>query len=290
MKSAPFAYHAPTTTEEALALKTDLGGDARILAGGQSLMPLMHFRLATPSALIDINRLDDLANIGRSNGTLTIGAVVRQSDVLTSTEAASAAPLLVEATGHIGHAQIRHRGTLAGSAAHADPSAEIPAVLMALGAEMVCASKGQQRTVSATEFYAGPFETVLGDDEVLTAIHVPATPDGTGSAWVELTRIYNGFPVVGAGAVVTMADGVIANASVGLCGLAATPTVSDAAADVLTGATPSPDLAAGAAAAAIEALEPPGDVHGSTSYRKRAGRAIVARAIAAAIERAGGTT
>ncbi len=288
MKSAPFSYHAPATTAAALGLKSDQGGDARVLAGGQSLMPLMHFRLATPAALIDINGIDELDFIERKNGTLSIGARTRQAALLQSDVAAETVPLLVEAVSHAGHAQIRNRGTVAGSAAHADPSAEIPAALMALGAEMVCSSGSGSRTVAAGEFFTGPFDTALADEEILTELRVPAWPSGTGSAWMELTRLYNGFPVVGAGALIHLDNGTIDRAAIGLCGLAATPLISDAAAQTLMGNAPSVELVEDAASAAVADLEPPGDVHGSTAYRKRAGRAYVKRVLTAAINHAGG--
>jgi carbon-monoxide dehydrogenase medium subunit len=266
-----------------------MGGDARVLAGGQSLMPLMHFRLASPANLIDINRVDELDYISRTNGTLAIGARTRQAQLLASEEAAEVAPLLVDAIGHVGHAQIRHRGTVAGSAAHADPSAEIPAVLLALGAEMQCSGSSGDRTVAAADFYTGPFQTALADDEILTEIRVPAWPGGTGAAWLELTRIYHGFPVVGVGALIHLEDGTIDQAAVAMCGMAATPIGSRAAADVLVGQSPSAELIEDAASAAVADLNPPADVHGSTSYRLRAGRAYVRRTLEAAITNAGGT-
>jgi len=252
-------------------------------------MPLMHFRLASPASLIDINGVDELDYIERKNGMLSIGARTRQAQILTSEAAANAAPLLVEAISYIGHAQIRNRGTVAGSAAHADPAAEVPAALIALGADLECVSRAGTRAVAAADFFTGPFQTVLSDDELLTEIRVPAWPDGTGSAWMELTRIYHGFPVVGAGAVVHMSDGTIDRAGLGLCGMAATPIGADAAIDVLVGSAPSAELVEDATSAALADLEPPADVHGSTAYRTRAGRAYVRRTLTAAITNAGGT-
>lgn len=251
-------------------------------------MPLMHFRLAVPAALIDINPLDELDHIERANGHLAIGARTRQATMLASTVVASAAPLLVEAGGWVGHAQIRHRGTVGGSVAHADPSAEIPAVVLALGGEMVCRSVTGERVIPATEFYTGPFTTALADDEILTETRVPGWPDETGSAWLELTRLYHGFPVVGAGALVHLTDGTIDRVALGLCGLGATPILAPGITGVLVGNQPTPDALAEAAEAAIADLEPPGDVHGSTTYRKKVGRALVHRALTQAVENAGG--
>lgn len=288
MKSAPFEYHAAATLAEALSLKHDLGGDARVLAGGQSLMPLMHFRLATPAALVDINPVAELDYVRRANGHVVIGARTRQATMLQSEVAASAAPLLVEAVGWVGHAQIRHRGTVAGSIAHADPSAEIPAAVLALGGEIVCRSVAGERVVPVSEFFEGPFTTAVADDEILTEVRVAVWPEGTGAAWMELSRIYHGFPVVGVGALVHLSDGVVDRASVALCGMAATPVLASAVADVLAGNEPTPDVIAEAAEAAVSDLEPPGDVHGSTMYRKKVGRVYVRRALAAAVENAGG--
>lgn len=288
MKSAPFSYHAPASIAEALVLKAAHSGNSAILAGGQSLMPLMRFRIANPANLIDINRIDELSYIRRVNGTLTIGALTRHADVLASTAAQVAAPLLVEAVGHVGHAQIRHRGTIAGSAAHADPSAEIPAALMALGAQMQCSSRSGTRSVPAEDFFMGPFSTAIADNEILTEVRIPEWPEGTGSAWLELTRIYHGFPVVGVGALIHISDGTIDRASVGMCGMAGTPIVSEAATAALVGNAPSTELIEDTTSTAIDGLQPPADVHGSTAYRLRAGRAYIKRTLTAAIRNAGG--
>lgn len=281
MKSAPFTYHRPSTLDEALALKRELGGDARILAGGQSLMPLMHFRLASPGHLIDINRIDELGRLGRSNGHLAIGAVVRQQQVLTSPEAAAAAPLLVDAVGWVGHDQIRHRGTVAGSIAHADPSAEIPAVALALGASMVARSATGERVIPAVDFFTGPFSTALADDEILTEVRIPAIHDGAGTAWMEFSRIYHGFPVVGVGAVVRMSDDVVESASVAMCGMAGSAVLATVGS--LIGQEPTAAAIAAAADESVTGLDPPGDIHGSGPYRIRVGRAYVGRALAAAV-------
>jgi len=286
MKSAPFDYHRPSTVDEALALKDELGGDARILAGGQSLMPLMHFRLATPAHLIDVNQLDDLDYVRRSNGYLAIGARTRLQFVLTSAEAASAAPLLVEAIGWVGHVQIRHRGTVVGSVAHADPSAEIPTVVLALGGSMVARSTTGEREIMADDFFKGPFSTALADDEILTEVRVPVWPDGTGSAWLEFSRIYHGFPVVGVGAVVRLHDGVVDRAAIGMCGMAYNAITAPV--DALLGREPTPEVIAEAAEAAVAGLDPPGDIHGSGPYRVRVGRACTLRALTAAVAAAGG--
>jgi carbon-monoxide dehydrogenase medium subunit len=286
MKSAPFTYHRPSSLEEALALKAQYGGEARVLAGGQSLMPLMHFRLAAPSHLIDVNRLAELGGISRANGHISIGAAVRQAAVLASTEVTDAAPLLAAATGWIGHAQIRHRGTVAGSIAHADPSAELPAALLASDGSVVAGSVRGERVIAATDLFTGPFSTSLEDDEVITEVRIPVAGPA-GAAWNELSRIYHGFPVVGMGAVVEVSDGKITRARVAACGMAGTAVLVSS--DELIGREPTAHVAEEYAAGALTGMEPPADVHGSTKYRLRVGRAYLRRVLAEAFATVGGS-
>lgn len=286
MKSAPFSYHRPRSVAEALQLKRELGAEARVLAGGQSLMPMMHFRIANPEHLIDINPLVELAYTRRENGHLAVGARTRHAELLDSVDAAAAAPLLTRAVGWVGHAQIRHRGTVVGSIAHADPSAEVPAAVLALGGEVTAASAGGTRTVAAADLFTGPFTVSLQDDEIITELRVPVWPDGTGAAFVEMSRIYHGFPVVGVAALLHLADGVVDRVSVGLCGMAANAITANVAG--LVGSAPTAAAIEAVARAAIGVLEPPGDVHGSTAYRKRIGTALVRRALAEAAANAGG--
>jgi CO/xanthine dehydrogenase FAD-binding subunit len=285
MKSAPFSYHRPGSVPEALALKQELGADARILAGGQSLMPMMHFRLARPQHLIDINGLDELAYVRRQNGHLSVGARTRQADLLAASDAA-ASPLLTRAVGWVGHAQVRHRGTVVGSIAHADPSAEIPAAVLALGGEVTAASVRGIRTVAAVDLFTGPFMISIQDDEILTEVKVPVSSEGMGVAFVELSRIFHGFPVVGVAALVHLEAGVVDRVSVGLCGMAANAITADVAG--LAGSVPTTDAVEAVARAAVAGLEPPPDVHGSTSYRKRVGVALIRRALTEAVADAGG--
>ncbi len=286
MKSAPFEYHRPSSLDEAISLKGELGAEARILAGGQSLMPLMHYRLAMPDHLIDVNRIDELDRIGVANGNLTVGATARQQTVLGSEIAAVSAPLLVSALEWVGHAQIRHRGTIAGSVAHADPSAEVPAVLRLMGGSVLARSTRGEREIPAIDLFTGPFSTALSDDEIIVEVRFPVWPDGTGFAWTEFSRIYHGFPVVGVGAAIHLTDGEVDRASIGMCGMAGTPIVAPS--DALLGRQPTPEVLAEAAEAAVAGLNPPADVHGSGAYRVRVGRAYTRRALAAAVNGAGG--
>lgn len=285
MKSPPFEYHRPATLAEALDLKRDLGGDARILAGGQSLVPLMHLRLAAPAQLIDINALAELAYVRRENGQLAVGARTRHAELLDSAGATAAAPLLARAVSHVGHAQIRHRGTVVGSIAHADPSAEIPAALLALGGTVTARSARAERTIAGADFLTGPFQTSLADDEIVTEVRFPTWPGDTGTAFLELCRVYHGFPVVGVAALVHLSGGTVDRAAVGLCGMAGNAITVPV--DGLVGNAPSAETIAAAAHDAVGGLEPPGDVHGSTSYRRRVGEAYVRRALVAAADDAG---
>ncbi len=286
MKSAPFSYHRPGSVAEALQLKRQLGADARVLAGGQSLMPMMHFRLARPAHLIDINVLDELAYTRRQNGHLAVGARTRHAELLDSVDAAAAVPLLTQAVSWVGHAQIRHRGTVVGSIAHADPSAQIPAAVLALGGEVTAARAAGTRTIAAADLFTGPFTISIEDDEILTELRVPVWPDGTGAAFVEMSRIYHGFPVVGVAALVHLTGGVADRVSVGLCGMAASAVTADVSG--LVGTPPTTDTIEAAARAAVAVLDPPPDIHGSTAYRKRVGVALIRRALTEATANAGG--
>ncbi|CAI7994529.1 DNA mismatch repair protein MutS [Geodia barretti] len=196
MKPAPFAYECPSDVAEAVALLAAHGGDARPLAGGQSLVPLLNFRLARPAVLVDLNRIEALARITVEDGALRLGAMARQASVETDARVARGWPLLTEAIGHIAHPQIRNRGTVGGSLAHNDPAAELPAVMLALDAEMSAQGPQGQRTIAARDFFAGTMETALGADELLTEIAVPALPEGTGWGFQEAARRQGDFALV----------------------------------------------------------------------------------------------
>jgi CO/xanthine dehydrogenase FAD-binding subunit len=196
MKPAAFDMLRPRTLPEALAALADRADDAKVIAGGQSLVPAMNFRLATPSLLIDLNTVDGLAGIRRGGDRLRIGAMTRQRELLKSSLVASHAPLLAKAVPHIGHVQTRSRGTIGGSLAHADPSAELPLVMVALDAELTLARRGSERTVPARAFFTGAMTTDLKADEILTEIALPAAPAGTRSTFCELARRHGDFAIV----------------------------------------------------------------------------------------------
>ncbi len=229
MKPAPFDYVAPRTVAEAVDHLSRHGGDARVLAGGQSLVRLMNTRLATPAVIVDINRVEGLDGIAVENGSVRIGALARQRAAELSDVVRTEAPLFAEAGGHVAHPSVRRRGTVVGSIAFADPSAELPAALLALDGEAVVSGPDGERTVAAADLFTGAFATSLAAAELITAVRVPrGAPGRTGSAWIEVSRRHGDLPVCGAGAIVTLDDGgAIASARVALCGVGATPGPGD---------------------------------------------------------------
>jgi CO/xanthine dehydrogenase FAD-binding subunit len=288
MKPAAFSYHRPESAEEAVEVLARLGDEGRILAGGQSLVPLMNFRLAQPEHIVDINRLTELDYVRAENGTLRIGALARQSAVETEAAVAERVPLLREALGFVAHPPIRHRGTLVGSVAHADPAAELPAVALALDATVTVRGAGGERQIAARDFFLGPFETALEPGELATEVAFPAAAPGSGYGFAEFARRHGDFAIAGAGVTLELRDGKIAAPRVVLCGVAPTPLRAAAAERALDGAAPSEETIAAAADAAVEGIEPPADMHGGTKYRIGVARAQVRRAIAKARDRAEG--
>jgi carbon-monoxide dehydrogenase medium subunit len=288
VKPAVFDYYAPTSRDELLGLLGQLGDDARVLAGGQSLIPLMNFRLSQPAQLVDVGTVPDLAYV-RANGGVHVGAGARQWDVEHDPQVAAQVPLLAEALHHVAHPPIRHRGTVCGSIAHADPAAELPAVALALDATMRVASAGGTREVAAKDFFRGVFATALGPGELLEEVFFPALPAGTGFAVAELARTHGNFAVAGAMATMRLGEaGAVESCALVAFGLGPTAFRCEAGEGVLAGAQPSQELFAEAAAAATASLEPPADMHGSAQYRKRVAAVYMERAIAEAHARAAG--
>lgn len=266
--------------QEVLALLAEHGDEAKLLAGGQSLVPLLNLRLARPYVVIDLAAVDGLARIEQVDGLLVLGPMTRQRAMETSTALAAACPLLVEAIGHIGHVQIRNRGTVGGSLAHADPAAELPAVAVALGAEMVVRSTKGERVVPAQEFFEGPFTTTLQADELLTEIRMPVT-EGRGTAFTELARRTGDFAIAGVAAVVRFQPGSRRVAEAGLAALGVGPTpirLRDAEAAVV-GSDLSGASVSAAAAVAMAAVSPVTDVHADEDYRRRLIGVLVSRAL-----------
>jgi carbon-monoxide dehydrogenase medium subunit len=278
MKPAPFTYHRATTAREAVDMLGATGDDVSVLAGGQSLVPLMNFRVAQPAHLVDINFVDELDYIRVDDGWLAIGARTRQAALERSADVAKAAPLLSEAIRSVAHPPVRHRGTVVGSIVHADPAAELPACVLALDGELVLSGPGGARRVPAREFFTGPLMTAKETGELVTEVRVPASDgDGGGHALVEFSRRHADFAVAGA---------AVAGDAIALFGVADTP-IRAVAAERLLAAGQSAD-AADVAAAAIDGLRPGDDVHGGADYRRRVARACVERAVRRA--RSGGAS
>src|SRR5690242_18876224 len=235
MKPAPFEYYAPTTREEALSLLAEYGDEAKVLAGGQSLVPSMNFRLAQPSILVDLNGVRDLFGISAGeDGVLRIGAMTRQRAVERSTLVAGRAPLIAEAMPHVAHPQIRNRGTLGGSLAHADPAAEAPALAVALDMQVKAQSKMGERLIPAAEFFLGIFTTALEPEEILVEVLVPPLPARTGTAFEEMARRHGDYALAGAAAVVSLAgDGTVAGSKLVFFSIGDGPIEVAAASDVL---------------------------------------------------------
>jgi len=287
MKPAPFTYVRPTDRETALQALAEAGVDGKVLAGGQSLVPLMNLRLARPGTIVDINRVEGFDHATRSNGTLTIGATYRQEAALTDPVIASSAPIIVEAVRHVGHSQIRQRGTILGSLAHADPVAELPAVATALEARFTLERVGSTRTVSAAEFFVGPFMTAIEPEEILTEVAFPVFGSDTGQCFVEFARRHGDFAIVAVAAIVRLdSGGACSDARVALAGAAERPIRSEAAEQILLGGRIDEARAEEAAREATRSLEPPADIHGSSHFRKTIASQLIREAIVQAQRRA----
>ena len=293
MKPAPFCYNAPASLDEALALLAEHGDDGKLLAGGQSLVPAMNFRLAQPSVLIDLNNVGELFYLrAGAQGGLEIGAMTRQRTLERSPQTAAAAPLLHATMPYIAHVQIRNRGTLGGSLAHADPAAELPAVMVALDAVLHLASVRGRRTVPAADFYQGLFTTALDSDEMLVQIDLPAQPPRSGWAVQEFARRHGDYAIVGVAASVQLdARGRCAAARLIYFSVGEGPTPAAKATAGLIGQTPdAAALRAAAAVAAQEDIEPLGDIHASAAYRRHLVAVLGRRALEQAFARAGGAS
>jgi carbon-monoxide dehydrogenase medium subunit len=289
MKPAPFRYFAPRSLEEALALLAEHGDEAKPLAGGQSLVPAMNFRLARPAVLVDLNRVPGLAHATSADGGLRIGAMTRQSAPQRHPELFERAPLLCEALRYVAHPQIRNRGTIGGSLAHADPAAELPAVALALEARFEVASAGGRRTVAAREFYTGLFATSLGPGEVLVEIALPAPAPRTGVAFEEVSRRHGDYALVGVAATGTLAaSGAVDRARLAFLSVGEGPWLAERAGGLLSGQRPDPDAIRAAAAAAAADVDPPSDIHAGAAFRRHLVEVLAARALRRACSRAAG--
>ena len=288
MKPAPFVWHSPETVDEALALKAAHGEEARFLAGGQSLVPAMNFRIAQPAVLIDLNRTTELDSLeATADGGLRIGAMVRNARLEHDPAAARSHPILAEALAEVAHPQIRNRGTPGGNLSHADPASEMPAVLLALEARLTLRSVAAQREVAVAGFFLGPLTTALAPDEMLAEIRVPALPPRTGAAFLELAPRRGDYAMMGVAAVVTLgADGVCATARLACCSAGPTPMAAPRAAASLVGTRLAEADIAAAAALLRQEVDPRGSVHASPAYQRHLAGVLAARALRRARERA----
>jgi aerobic carbon-monoxide dehydrogenase medium subunit len=288
VKPAPFAYHAPTSVGEAVAMLGEFGDRGRVLAGGQSLFQLMNFRVVKPENLIDINSVTELDYIRSDNGVLAIGARTRQSTLERSREADERAPLIVEAVKNVAHPSVRNRGTVGGSVAYADPASELPAVVLAVDGEVVLSSSRGERTVSAAEFFRGPYTNACSADELLTEVRVPEWPSGTGHAFLEFRRKHGSYALVGSAVLVHLDGESVDRVAISLCGVDETPVRAFKAEELLVGNAPSEEVFEEAAEAATPELNPLPDPKGSPEYRRKLAKVFIRRALDLAVRRAKG--
>jgi carbon-monoxide dehydrogenase medium subunit len=279
-------YEAPTTVAEAVDLLAEHQDEASVLAGGQSLIPLMALRLARPAVLIDINGLSELVGVSVTDGTVAIGAMTREYVAEDSATVGDTVPLLAAALPLIGHDAIRSRGTIGGSLAHADPAAELPAVALALDAEFVVRSRAGERVIPAADWFEGYLATSRRPDEILAEVRFPAAGPGTGVAFLEVARRHGDFAIVGLAVSLTLADGVISDARLAFAGVSDVPVRAAEAEDFLAGERPSAELFAEAARRAAAGLDPPADLNGSSEYRKQVAATLVRRGLQAAADNA----
>jgi CO/xanthine dehydrogenase FAD-binding subunit len=289
VKPPLFDYESPREVDRALALLGEHGEDGKVLAGGQSLVPLLNFRLARPEMLIDINELQELAYLRREGGVLRIGALTRHAHAERSPLVREHWPLLAESLGWVGHPQIRNRGTIGGSAAHSDPAAELPVVLSALDARFHVRSTRGTRTLDREAMFLGQLETGLEPDELLCEIEVAAMAPGSGHAFEEFARRHGDYGLGGAAVILEPGPaGTCARARIAMLGAGSTPLRADAAERALVGQIVTADVAAAAGAEAIRDIRPTGDIHGGSAYRRELIGTLVERAVLRAAERMDG--
>ena len=280
MKPAKFDYHAPTTLDEALELLGQHGADAKVLAGGQSLMPMMNLRLVRPAVVVDINRVAGLSGISESDGAVTVGAMTRQRDLGRSGAIRDAFPMMSAAIAHIGHFQIRNRGTIGGSLSHADPAAELPALCTALDAEFVVADSNGTQDMAAADFAIAPLITSLAPEQLLTEIRIPTLGDGWRWGFREVSRREGDFALVGAVAMLRNdGDGVCREARITMFAVGDAPARMPAAEASLVGRVVDDAARREAAALVSEAVSPGSDIHASAEYRTEVSAVMARRAL-----------
>jgi aerobic carbon-monoxide dehydrogenase medium subunit len=286
MKLPPVDYEAPETVSEALELLAEHLDEASVLAGGQSLIPLLALRLARPAVLIDINGIDELSGVSVTDGMVAIGAMTREYLAEESTTVAETVPLLAAALPLIGHEAIRSRGTIGGSLAHADPAAELPAVALALDAELVVRGKSGERVIPVAEWFKGYLTTSRRPDELLVEVRFPTAGPGTGISFQEVARRHGDFAIVGLAASLTLSDGAISDARLAFAGISDVPVRAPEAENLLVGERPSAELFDEAARRATDDIDPPADLHGTSAYRKKVAAVMARRGLQAAVDNA----
>ncbi len=281
MIPAAFDYVAPTSLAEAVTALSEAGEDAKILAGGQSLIPVLRLRLAFPTTLVDLGKVDELRGVREDGDSLLIGAMTRHSEVMEDPLVRQYAGLLAEATATVADPAVRHRGTFGGALAHADPAGDLVAVALALDAELVVEGPGGRRTIAAKDFFLDYLETALSPDEILSAVRIPKLEGSWGVRYEKFNRVAQAWAIVGVAAAVRMDGGAIAEARIGLTNMGATPVRASSVEGALVGAA---DRAAvqEAAASAAEGTSPPSDLGGQADYRQHLARVLTARAVTAA--------
>jgi carbon-monoxide dehydrogenase medium subunit len=277
-----FEYFAPTALDEALSLLQEHGDDAKVLAGGHSLIPTMKLRLAEPAVIIDIGRIGGLKGISESDGKLVIGALTTHHELESSDLVQQRVPLLTQTAAEIGDVQVRNKGTIGGSIAHADPAADWPAAILALDADIQIAGPNGERTVKATDFFQGLYETDLGDDEILTAIHVSIPAANTKGTYLKLHQVASGFALAGVAVVLTKSGDTCQNVSVGITGVSDAPYRASGVESDLTGAALTADNIAAAAERAVDGIDALEDIHASQAYRQNLAQVYTRRAIESA--------
>ena len=290
MVAATFDYHAPSTLREAVSLLND-NADAKVLAGGHSLIPMMKLRLSEPSAVIDLGRVEGLSYVNESGGGLAIGAMTSYYDIINSDAVQQNVSVLAEAAGEVADPQVRNMGTIGGSLAHSDPAADLPAVMLALGAEVVASSRGalgrvNTRTISADDFFLDLFTTALEPNEILTEIRIPAQAANSGSAYAKMANKASHFAIVGVAASVTVDGGSVTAARISVTGAGSSASRASDSEERLVGSSGDADAIRSAAGRAANGIELNEDVHASAEYREHLTKVFALRAITAAVERA----
>jgi carbon-monoxide dehydrogenase medium subunit len=292
VKPAWFDYYAPQELEQALRILAEAGPDGRVLAGGQSLMPMLNLRILSPAIVVDINRIEELNRLDVGIDSLTVGALVRHADLLRSPDVRQGWPLLWEATRQVAHMAIRNRGTVCGSVSHNDPSAEHPGVLVTMAGTVIVAGSVGRRELPAEAFFTGALSNALEPGEMVVALRYPRQAPGTGTAFVEFARRLGDFAIAGAAAMLTMRNGLCARARLTIVGMGDGPFRVHAVEELLTAqaldAKTAPGAFAEAAAKVVAAVDPGEDVHASSSYRRHLAGVMAAQALASAFARAGG--